>query len=648
MTDTERPPKRLRRDTRRCYECRRRKVKCQRASEAVDTCSECVRTGATCSLDPPLESTAQSQSLDQGAAVSTSPDQDARFRRIEDLLQQILQLQQLTSANSCPPPIDFTLAQNGSDAFTFDFSASTAVVTTSPCALVPAAFDSASSSTTQRTDPVRERLLSLLPSQEDAFIVCSSTKAWILELPEPPAQVWCPGQRTSFVNVASDAHSTLIRISKLLLYLSLCMQQLPTDFDASQLGIGSPEDAVQTFIHTVTSSVLFNDDLVSSEEGMECFSLLGMIYINNFDLKRAWLVFRRALDVGRLLGLDENFASSASNDSQEQSHSHRLWLSAVMGDCYCSLLLGMKTSWTPLPLNRRSSTFNLDDDDLSIQLCLIASNWSRTELVDDRHFETACKAANEALDELQDTMPSSWWQTPSLGHEQSLDAARDYERLVRQAWFFQIRILVNLFAVGSNQLSQESAFKEHALEAARITLHRYQSVRLADNSQLHCRVLDIAAYVAIVTIVLVKLSTNKAPGFGRPDSDTLLSEQALKSLEQLSAASPREQVARQSVEIVAELWRAGTEQAAPDVTLGSASTNPRFDTLFGGEPSSDKLNGAAELLSAVFRKAIVSSERLTQVVDQTLLFVNKPRQGKCPIELEEDLIDTLFNSQAFN
>jgi hypothetical protein len=36
------------------------------------------------------------------------------------------------------------------------------------------------------------------------------------------------------------------------------------------------------------------------------------------------------------------------------------------------------------------------------------------------------------------------------------------------------------------------------------------------------------------------------------------------------------------------------------------------------------------------------------VIDQTLLFVNKPRQGKYPIELEEELIDTLFNSQAFN
>lgn len=426
------------------------------------------------------------------------------------------------------------------------------------------------------------------------------------------------------------------------------MQQLPTDFDASQLGIGSPEDAVQTFIHTVTSSVLFNDDLVSSEEGLECFSLLGMIYINNFDLKRAWLVFRRALDVGRLLGLDENFVSCASNDSQEKGHSHRLWLSAVMGDCYCSMLLGMKTSWTPLPLNKRRSTSSLDDDDLSIQLCLIASNWSRTELLDDGHFETACKAANEALDELQDTMPSSWWQIPSLPHEKSLDAARDYERLVRQAWFFQIRILVNLFAIGNNRLSQESVFMEHALEAARITLHRYQSVRLADNSQLHCRVLDIAAYVAIVAIVLVKLSTRKALGFGRPDSDTLLTEQALKSLEQLSAASPREQVARQSVEIVAKLWRASTEQAIPDVALGGASASPRFDALFGGEASSDKRNGAAELLSAVFRKAFISSERLTQVVDQTLLFVNKPHQEKCPSELEEELINTLLNSEPFN
>ncbi|KAJ9144495.1 hypothetical protein NKR23_g5902 [Pleurostoma richardsiae] len=45
--------KRLRRSTRSCYQCRKRKVKCQLTHEDVETCAECAKSGTQCTLQPP-------------------------------------------------------------------------------------------------------------------------------------------------------------------------------------------------------------------------------------------------------------------------------------------------------------------------------------------------------------------------------------------------------------------------------------------------------------------------------------------------------------------------------------------------------------------------------------------------------------------
>lgn len=109
---------------------------------------------------------------------------------------------------------------------------------------------------------------------------------------------------TTTFNIAkiSKQHPTMI--GRFLLYLSICLQQLPLDFDASQLHLSSSvASRMDKYLATVQTLIISDDELVCSIEGLECLVLQGMLHINGGNLRRGWLSFRRALNIGQLMGI---------------------------------------------------------------------------------------------------------------------------------------------------------------------------------------------------------------------------------------------------------------------------------------------------------------------------------------------------------
>ncbi len=147
--------------------------------------------------------------------------------------------------------------------------------------------------------------MDLLPIQNEVNMVIRSSSSWFLtHAIENHALPKGDPVSTATLNLAEVAKSHPTRIARTLLFIAVCIQQLDPEFDTSKLHLfPSPEARMQKMITTVQGLVTSDDELVSNINGLETLVLLGVFHINAGNPRRAWLNFRRALNIGQLMGI---------------------------------------------------------------------------------------------------------------------------------------------------------------------------------------------------------------------------------------------------------------------------------------------------------------------------------------------------------
>jgi len=129
-------------------------------------------------------------------------------------------------------------------------------------------------------------------------------------------------------NLAEVAKRHPTSIARSILYIAVCVQQLDPDFDASRLHLLPSIDArLDKYMTTVQSLVTSDDEMVSTIEGLECLVLQGLYHINAGNPRRAWLTFRRALNLGQLMGIHRKKGSTIPGGRE-------MWFQAVQVDRY--------------------------------------------------------------------------------------------------------------------------------------------------------------------------------------------------------------------------------------------------------------------------------------------------------------------------
>ncbi|CEJ62162.1 hypothetical protein PMG11_10670 [Penicillium brasilianum] len=548
------PSKRLRRNTKRCYECKRRKVKCQLASEDVATCSECLRTGAQCTLQAP--------ETGENASSTTLFDYDGRLERIEQMLRTLIDNQESfklrpKNENDLQQPSNWDEFLN-QDLFSDHFGIPTPLGLSTPQEQCTKAHQVQLPLLRYNDETAKQILLELLPSQEDAISITNHSGAWAMELPNPPGAVWKLGDSSPVRDVNAAAQFSTMGIAKAILFFALSIQQLPPDFKTGQLQMDDVDDHVRRYTQVVGTLVLAHEEMSCSPEGLECLLLLGMIHINEGDLKQAWMKFRRALDVARLQGFHKSYEPSV-RQSQDLAFQRRLWLSSNMGDGFCSLILGFETGATQPFGPEYSWDDPCADGNANFQrrLCMVSSQLSQRNVFGLQHNLEEAKSINAAIDGLQKSMPASWWQRPDLHEEQSLNCAQAYDRLLSHLWFFQLRILANVAFIFV-PATEAQGYRDLCLEASKTTLYRYLGLRLAGTTRLHCRAAEIAAFIASLALIL-GLSRDSNSQVSDPsralNSDVVLLEQIVDSLAAFGRSSNREHLALKSAQLLTSLLR---------------------------------------------------------------------------------------------
>jgi hypothetical protein len=135
-------------------------------------------------------------------------------------------------------------------------------------------------------------------------------------------------------------------LAKKALQILICVQQLPPVFDWDSLGIGYTQAEAIHRLDITCLLVTSNDELVGYAEGVECLILHGYFQVNAGSLRKAWMTFRRAINMAQIMGIDRGHSAAfrscdPKSDPARRPSAASLWHRLLFSDRYLSLLLGL-------------------------------------------------------------------------------------------------------------------------------------------------------------------------------------------------------------------------------------------------------------------------------------------------------------------
>lgn len=424
-----------------------------------------------------------------------------------------------------------------------------------------------------KNERIRQVLLDLLPPQHETNLIVLSSSSWFLvHALENRVTSKCDSVSSATSKLSELARGHPTKIARTLMFIAVCLQQLDPEFDKSKLHLfPTPQARMEKMIITVQGLITSDDELVSTVNGLETLVLLGAFHINAGNPRRAWMTFRRAMNIGQLMGIHKPDTSIEGG--------WEMWLQMIQGDRYLSLLLGLPAGCDD-PGYKVDETFDnpaINKDCLfTRKMCDLSSRIIARNEASSTHAYATTQEIDEGLDRLAKEMPASWWAIPDIvENDRSLGAALTFDRLMAQVWFFQLESLLHLpFMLKSERRFEYSKFS--CLKASREVLWRYLALRSAENKSFCCKIIDFGALTASVTLFLGLLEPVSGPESPERKSDRNLIQTVLESMEELSQGG-NDVVATQSVNVIKSLL--AIDDASGRNTGNLKLTIPYFGTI---------------------------------------------------------------------
>lgn len=489
---------------------------------------------------------------------------------------------------------------------------------------------------------VKQVLVSLLPSQDDATTIVSNTTAWLWGLRHTSGTTLRVDEPIPDLHVAEVAIGSAMALAKTLLYLAIYMQLLPRSFDTKHLRVPATDATISSYASIVNSLVLSREEAVCSTDGIECLQLLGMIYFNEGAYRKAWLSFRRALDIAKLKGLRSIYVRSAGQPNSDELKAQRhLYISGIAADCYCSLLLGLEPVPGSDPFGSHRNNWceelaSAPDESFDQIFYPIVIRLAQRNFLDLRTDHRLTEEIDQDLDKLWDSMPSDWKRTPTLRSGRSLESAKDYNRLISHLSFFLVRIFVHIpFAFSSPGAAYSEKSREKCLEASRIILQRHLGLEREDQGQPRCKAVDVAAFLAAATVLLSEIDFHSRNGTEESrDSaysfDASLLEQFMHSCLVFGSSCDREHIAKESNRVLSAILAASKRLESKDDDKGDGGLerdgSKEQNNATGGKDDVTNILGSTsvakgertgleDVLASSFWKGIAGGSTAARVLD---------------------------------
>jgi hypothetical protein len=533
----------VRKGTRSCWACRRRKVRCTFADPSDSVCTGCRRRSIRC-VPQELPDDAGSDGIPVGARLS----------RVEALVEQLIRRLDDCDAPDLSPSSPIRLGLTP-DMRSFDLE-----LPESSSVKLPGnrALGSPSQSSGSNED-ILQALRDAWPSRQDLDI--------ILSIPVPTSRLF---HGVIFTSYSTFTHSPLplatdllqmptleshpATVARRLLLLSTYLQNIPSiHHDLARLGVGY-EQTIHRVFDTATCLVTSHDHLIESVEGVECLMIESMYHNNAGNLRRAWLVLRKAIGIAQLLGLDRR-----SLQATQRGHAAiktidpemtgprvdpgRMWFRLIASDRYLSLMLGLPEAGadedrflTAEALEDCTAMEKMERMIVAAGGRILRRNRHQSQATPyDYHGDDA--ETDIILQKAAALMPPKWWLMPSpedgsSGFDET-DTVYDEEgkelrmtiRLMNQMAFQHLLIRLHLPYLLRRHMTSHGQYeysRTTAVNASRELLTRYVSFRLSSSVEGHnsssqsgpsppyCRGVDFLAFVASIVLCLVSIDSRQS------------------------------------------------------------------------------------------------------------------------------------------
>ncbi|KAI1264655.1 hypothetical protein F5Y18DRAFT_76142 [Xylariaceae sp. FL1019] len=596
------PPKRrkVRKGTRSCWECKRRKAKCvfTYAEDENALCLGCQQRRTPC----------VSQELPEHLAPARLGDRHLghRISQVEDLMRNFLAGQVVPARHHTGLPSLPSLSTH---------------LPVSPESLhhpspnPPSCLVTGSDNINEKTDPTTRQLLKALPSDTDVRLLLQESLIpglYALLLNTQPYSELTYERLTAHIPNAEvpGPHTHPVIIAKQMLLFALTLQS-PARENLTTLS--EPADPLMhRLVNAATTWVTTKEEMQGTVDGLICIMLEGVYEANSGNLRRSWLAFRRAMSVAQLMGLHRYrppVPAMKRIDPTLDIKPAFLWYRIVYMDRYLCLLLG-------LPQGSHDKSFGapaalLGEPPLGQferRLTVIASEvLNRNEDQLFNHDIGNTRSIDSELLMMAKSMPTSFWRPANFHNQQpgSAESLLETVRMVAHVNYYGLLVHLHLpFLIHLGGRPGDAYSKVTCVNASREIMTRFITHRTFNPLSSCSRPVDFIALIASMTLLLAHLDTHHHPD--NPNylahhrlSDRALLDQALERMDAISNMND-DPITTKSAVLIRRLLEV-EEDAANGATYSTENIHVHADAAIDhSETESLETNNAALRLPIPF------------------------------------------------
>ncbi|KAJ6019310.1 hypothetical protein N7522_001377 [Penicillium canescens] len=548
--------KKLRRGTRSCWECKRRKMKCVFDSPDDAVCVGCDRRWTKC----------VSQEFPE--KVSTPLDNRQlrdRLLRVESQLDQFLAAGDngRTMAEDCPDrPLDHGIPTPAS---MYKHPSNHASPASHRPVHTPAEDEHPHHLNLDRpsfpaqvggasgANALSRTLFDSLPSRQDTariYKACGSHHSIPFHeiLTTPYGILDRHGLRSqSRLLEIPGPNVNPVLIARHMLHLASFLQHLHPDLHEELRGLSEPPQVIrERLADKAINLVAMNDSYMGSIEFLECIMLESLYQANCGYLRRSWRTARRAMTIAQSMGFHRlgDRAQYMILHPETKAYPQFMWFRIVFYDRQLCLMLGMPQGTTDRSM---ASGTMLAKDSASGRLerihCVIASRILERNESDSASYDHAwTQELDRELQRAARSLPSRWWLVPNLSGQTKDSQALFWEmrRLSEQLFHYNLLNQLHLPYMLRDSVERKFDYSRiTCVNASREILSRFIMLRRWNQVAFSCRTIDFTALMAAMTLLLAHLDSHRSPTVdnflaAQYLGDRAMIEQAQENMEELN------------------------------------------------------------------------------------------------------------------
>ncbi|KAH0493453.1 hypothetical protein TgHK011_000121 [Trichoderma gracile] len=564
--------RKVRKGTRSCWECRRRKIRCSFKPGNPATCVWCTSHNLVC---------VSQRFRDEASDGSHNQSMEDRMTRMENLLGRVLAKLEAAGTHSTQPTkespgrpetaeddigidvvnTDSTISNPSSTSAVLSIFKNTAFMaeiggqkaSSTPTSITATdaiqSIDHSDTGMWPKLTRVSSLLLGLMPSRCTIELLDNQSSPWICQLlrPLPSLKHLNNFSLLKMMPLESSAPSHPTFIARALMCIMICLQQLPQTIDVSQLGLPSPRNEyMQSLTSTIISLVTSDDEVIATQEGLECLLLLNIYFVNSGRPRRAWLNNRRAMAIAQLMNLHRmrDHDDLHGDRSDTESKLSDLWPHIIHHDRHLSQILGfpcgVADTHEPFVPGNLKLIQHLDEKKQDAIYLAHLDRIAALLIEREQRASTAETALTQTVDHalmnLSTSMPSSWWHPfDRLSGTQQEAVDMLYGRYNIQLWHRQLEMSNHLpFMLDADEETRSEYSRVACLKAARQLIKVYLPLRTTFG-MFSCCMTNFQAFTAAV--ILIFNMVLRTPGAelevlsGRRESDWKLIADVIAALD---------------------------------------------------------------------------------------------------------------------